>query len=265
MHAYCNLPRRRIGPACLLAAWLCGCATAPPGPAGATIWEKAGRAVVSVSKDPYTLAPALGAAVFQIGKLDEEVSAWAASHTPVFGSRGNAAEASDWLRRAGLAAWLSTGIASPVAAGGNAAGTRLLRLAAGAAAIAGAGGATRLLKTRVGRGRPFGQDEESFPSGHATGAAVGARLTAEHLRLYGLTPASQRIADAGLLGVAVLTGWARVEAGMHYPADVLAGAAIGNFFAALAGEALLRPGGPLALRFYRAPLGGWVAQLTLSF
>jgi hypothetical protein len=35
--------------------------------------------------------------------------------------------------------------------------------------------------------------------------------------------------DAGLTGLTLATGWARVEAGFHYPSDVLVGMAIGDF------------------------------------
>ena len=38
-------------------------------------------------------------------------------------------------------------------------------------------------------------------------------------------------ARVGLYGLAGTTAWARIEAEKHFPSDVLAGAALGNFFA----------------------------------
>jgi signal peptidase II len=54
----------------------------------------------------------------------------------------------------------------------------------------------------------------SLPSGHATYAAlvVGA-----------LWPLMGRRGRIGLVLYAALVGWSRIAAGMHFPADVLAG------------------------------------------
>jgi membrane-associated phospholipid phosphatase len=55
---------------------------------------------------------------------------------------------------------------------------------------------------------------------------------------------TRRSLQAGLYGVAAATGWARVEAGVHYPTDVLVGYAIGQFIARFGYHAFLyaRPG-----------------------
>jgi hypothetical protein len=46
-------------------------------------------------------------------------------------------------------------------------------------------------------------------------------------------------AQLALTALAAGTAWARIEAGQHYPTDVLAGAALGNFIAILIHDAFL--------------------------
>ncbi|WP_157632486.1 phosphatase PAP2 family protein, partial [Bacillus cereus] len=66
----------------------------------------------------------------------------------------------------------------------------------------------------------------SLPSGHATYAAmvVGA-----------LWPLMGRRGRLSLMLYATLVGWSRIAAGMHFPADVLAGWTLGWSCTALAG------------------------------
>jgi len=47
------------------------------------------------------------------------------------------------------------------------------------------------------------------------------------------------VIDAGLTAVTLGTGWARVEAGFHYPSDVLVGMAIGDFNGAFFNDAFM--------------------------
>lgn len=83
------------------------------------------------------------------------------------------------------------------------------------------------LKYTVGRTRPNGQDNVSFPSGHTAKAFLGATLLAHE---YGHI--SPWIPIAGY-GVATATGVLRVLNNYHYVSDVLVGAAIGILTAEL--------------------------------
>lgn len=70
---------------------------------------------------------------------------------------------------------------------------------------------------------------DSFPSGHTSGAFVGAGLVCAHhlhLPLYG-HPYADAAACVVATGAAVSTGVLRLVADRHYVTDVLAGAAIG--------------------------------------
>lgn len=91
---------------------------------------------------------------------------------------------------------------------------------------------TRLLKDLVGRERPsyagttVTAADQSFPSGHASGAAVLAGVLL--ILLWPRTPQRWRmpLAFAAVLS-AGLIGWTRLALGVHYLADVVAGLALG--------------------------------------
>jgi membrane-associated phospholipid phosphatase len=91
------------------------------------------------------------------------------------------------------------------------------------------------VKVAVGRERPRLEGIEttgplpsslSFPSAHAATSFAGATL------IGGLEPRVRR----GLFGAAALMAFTRPYLGVHYPTDVLAGAAVGT----LIGHALAR-------------------------
>lgn len=118
-----------------------------------------------------------------------------------------------------------------------------------------------------GAGAPLGQNDNSFPSGRASRrAGVSARLTHNTLGNYDLPRAARVASNAGLAGLALMTGWGRVEAGKHRPADVLADAALGNFFAVIGTETVLRPaaGESTALNVSPCP-DGWALDVSFPF
>jgi len=55
-----------------------------------------------------------------------------------------------------------------------------------------------------------------------------------NIKYLPLEPSTQELLSYSLNGLTALTAWARVEAGVHYPADVLSGWAVGYFIAQLA-------------------------------
>ncbi len=182
--------------------------------------------------DPATWIPAAGAIVFAASGADESVSAWAAERTPLFGSRDSARRWSTDLRNAThMGMMVTAGLrtdALEVPVWGTQFGVGLIgRNAAGP------------IKGYTGRTRPDGSDDESFPSGHATAAFTYAGLASRNLRASRLPPAAQRGIRIGLTTLAAGTAWGRIEGGAHYPSDVLAGAAIGNFLAVFLNEAIL--------------------------
>ena len=248
----------------------CGSHTAGPvwgQDATLTPWSaRLESALLAAATDPFTWLPAAAAGAVQIGGLDDEIAEWANEKTPIFGGRQAADEASDLLRATSLGIYVVAGLAAPVSAAEDPVRTKAKGFAVGAAATAVTAGAVRGLKEATDRERPLGQDDDSFPSGHASLAAVGARLTRDTLRYYELPPSARMATDAGLAGLAMMTGWGRVEAGEHHPADVLAAAELGNFVAVFATEAFLRGSARSVPSLNMAPAGdGWAVQATFAF
>lgn len=81
----------------------------------------------------------------------------------------------------------------------------------------------------VGRERPSGGNNASFPGGHAAGAFAGAGASCVHHLELGLF--GHPVADVGwcaaLVGVASASALARTAADKHYMSDTLFGVAIG--------------------------------------
>ncbi len=77
---------------------------------------------------------------------------------------------------------------------------------------------TELIKVSVGRERPNGQDNQSFPSGHTSNAFAMATVAQRH---YGWKLGIPAYGLAGLMGVS------RIHQDKHGLSDVVAGAALG--------------------------------------
>lgn len=234
---------------CLLAgllaaalAWsLQGCATAgrdlEPGdywPSGER-WRQAGRTAIA---SRGTWVPLIGAGLVSIDDWDEEISDWAAEHTPVFGSREDASDASDTLRELTRIAMVGTVVAVPSGDGAWEWRPERLLLEVGATQVTEL--LTRSLKDATGRERPDGSNDRSFPSGHASQSAVAAALACRNVdQIPGLANGWGGALKVSFRVLAAGSAWARVEAGVHYPSDVLFGAALGNFVAVLLHDAFL--------------------------
>jgi membrane-associated phospholipid phosphatase len=79
-------------------------------------------------------------------------------------------------------------------------------------------GYTSVLKVAVGRERPNGADNRSFPSGHAANAFAMAAVADRHYGWKVGLPA---------YGLAAVVGASRVRVDAHYLSDVVAGSTIG--------------------------------------
>jgi hypothetical protein len=230
----------------MLALILAGCGTLPSGRGwgeDATWrpgWERVRASAANAARDPWVWAPLAGAAVLQIDDLDERTSDWAREHTPVFGSQSSAEEWSDDLRTASAVAHYITIVATP---SGDEFGEWLANKAKGTlvdvAAVSSTVAITRTLKKTVGRTRPNGADDESFPSGHTSSSAVHTRLASRNLQSIDMPVGVRRTLDIGLYALTIGTSWSRIEAGWHFPADTLFSMALGNFMASFVNDAFL--------------------------
>lgn len=220
--------------------------------------ERLARSAVAAARSPHTWIPLAGAVVFGATDLDREVSEWAAEKTPLFGS--DAESASDTLRGLAAGGYLLTALAVP----SDSSASRATGLAVGLSAVALERATVSGLKQLVSRDRPDGSDDLSFPSGHTSLAATTATMAADNLAYTDLPEGAGNTARVGLYGIAAGTGWARIEAGKHYPSDVLAGYAIGHFIARFTYHAFLMNGEeepPVQIALAPLP-GGAVLTLT---
>ena len=250
--------------ACLLCS---ACASLPDGSRwgdSATLtpgWQRAKVSALDAAKSPWVWAPLVGAAVLQIDSWDEDVADWASDATPVFGSMERAEDWGDGLRDASVVGYVASVLATP---SGEVDGDWLEAKAKGAMVGAGAfaatAGTTSGLKSLTSRERPNGSGDDSFPSGHASTAAVFNTMTVRNLQVTEMSSPLRTTFEIGAGAITAGTAWARVEAGAHYPSDVLVGVALGNFFAAFFTEAFLglEPGARLSFSAEPAPGGGLV-------
>lgn len=171
---------------------------------------------------------------------DRKVSDWAREQTPVFGSQQNAEDWSDDLKSAATLAFHASVLATPSGADPlewfqDKARGYLVE----GAAIWLTSRVTQELKASTDRERPNGLARESFPSGHSSSAAVHARLASLNLDSMELDHAVRHGLRFGLDATVLGTSWARVEAGWHFPSDVLFSIALGNFLACFIHDAFL--------------------------
>jgi membrane-associated phospholipid phosphatase len=228
--------------------------------------KKIPRAALNALLDPQTFVPAAGALVFGLSKWDKKVSHWATDHTPIFGSIQNAQNDRLYLEIPLYTEIFITALATP--SGDDSKDwvySKLKGMAVEGAAELVTAGATSLLKEATGRSRPNGGGK-SFPSGEASAAFSSVALSNRNLDSIEL-PQEVRIPLKVvniLLGTSV--AWARVEAQAHFPSDVLAGAALGNFLSNTVHDAFLNLPKEKTYGFSIFPTkGGVMAQLYFTF
>lgn len=206
---------------------LCGATVPLTVTAGPDFWpsgEQWRDAAVGALTDPYSWIPAAGAAVTGLTGLDRTIADWAVDETPLFGSPESADDASDYLVAATHVAMLASAVAVPAPWK-----ARLRRMLVEEAATVATEMATNVLKGATDRQRPDASDEKSFPSGHSAHAFVYTAMGSMNIEALPVKEPVQTGLQVGLTSLATVTAWARVEAGIHYPSDVLFGAALGNF------------------------------------
>jgi membrane-associated phospholipid phosphatase len=212
----------------LLAAVCCGCSHVD--------WHRIGAAAEQAATDPLSWGGTGAAALFAVNgnSLDVRLSDWARRNTPVFGSRQKALNASDTLRDTADYGAKLTALLVPTPKRGNdwlwdKTQTLVLESVSASMTL----NTTGVLKRATDRRRPGNSDStDSFPSAHASSAF--------NVQQFRLPSPARNLLSAGFLTLAGGTAWARVEGGVHYPSDVLFGAALGNFFAIFIHEGFIR-------------------------
>ncbi|KMQ51084.1 hypothetical protein CHISP_2007 [Chitinispirillum alkaliphilum] len=182
--------------------------------------------------------------VIALSGEEKNIVYWASGTTPLFGSQERAEQISDYLRYVSLG---TTALIysfknfpreewDPRDAAFNAA-------AAGAATTITAS-TTLGLKYSTSRLRPDSSDTHSFLSGHTSIAAVSNTLSFNMLEGVSLPRSYRAFSRCGLTALTAATAWARLEAGKHYPSDVIAAAVLGRFIANLTYRTIMGPYSP---------------------
>ncbi|MDF7808416.1 phosphatase PAP2 family protein [Pontiellaceae bacterium B12219] len=225
---------------------LSGCGTLPNGQRWgqhATLapgWDRVRHAAWNAASSPNVWAPVGTALLLQIDGADQSISDWAYENTPVFSTHRKATDASNALDGFSMVMFGITALATPSGSDSEEWTSAKLRgtgiqLTAPLLTL----GTTELLKSASNRTRPNMDDNESFPSGHSSSAAVNSMLAIKNTDSLLIPGWSKTTLKTGLYILPYATGWARIEGGRHYPSDVLAGIALGNFFGAFINDAFL--------------------------
>lgn len=217
--------------------------------AGATLmpgWNKVKQSALNAAKDPHTWVPLIAALAFGIDDFDQQTVDWASEHTPLFGGIEDAEDASDVLKDLSGVNYLITALAAPSGPGSEGISNKAHGLGIGILAIAANSGLSNAIKSASDRKRPDKQHpngkDNSFPSLHASHAAIAARLASRNIEHIRLREAHKDLWQCSSYTLAGLSAWARVEGKRHYPSDVLAGYALGNFLGAFVNDAFITPG-----------------------
>ncbi len=197
-----------------------------------SVLQRLGSSAANAVRSKDVWIPVAGAAFLQIGSLDEDLSEWAIRERPIFHSQSDAALASDRMRQTASLSYFAATLASHRYCRDGWSSRNVSRdCLVGFAAYQLNYHATDEIKSRVGRGRPSGDNDRSFPSRHASSTAVWSRLATLQLEECDEHPKVRDAFAKGMTTLSLGTGWARVEAAQHYPSDVLVGYALGNFSA----------------------------------
>jgi len=205
-------------------------------------WSTIKTSAKSALYNPNTWVPLAGAALWSIDDWDHQTVEWAAEHNPLFGSREDASKASDDLKSLSRINYGLSVLATPSGTGRDKFINKSKGLAAGALAIYTNSRVSQRKKSLSKRKRPLQSTaDDSFPSLHTSTTSVAAALAASNIEHTALSTTQKSLWRWSSYSLAGLTGWARVEAGVHYPSDVLVGYALGNFIGIFFNNAFIAP------------------------
>lgn len=190
-------------------------------------WGQLKQRFVDTVRRPVFWAPLATAAALQLNDEDNRLTERLREDTPLFGSTGDARDASNDLSDLTKLSYLVTAAIAPVSHEANWARSKARLLFAEWAGVEATGAVTGWFKEASDRERPDARDRRSFPSGHTSKATVQAQLAILNTEYLPVAESTRSLMSTGFNAMAVGTAWARVEAGRHHPADVLAGWSLG--------------------------------------
>jgi len=174
-------------------------------------WDRVGQAAADAATNPWTWVPLAGAGVVAIGGWDDNVSAWAQKHAPVFGSPNNAGNWSNTLRGVGEISWVTTLVTTP--SGDDPltwTGDKLKGFAVEWTAESLTNWSTQWMKDAFPRDRPDGSGKGSFPSSGASETMSFTTLSKLNLEATPMDGDVRAPLEIGLDGVAIAEAWSRI-------------------------------------------------------
>lgn len=204
-------------------------------------WPKLKSSTTQAFLDPNVWSTLLTAALLQIDDLDHEISDQLREDTPLFGSTQDARDASDDFRSLNQIAYISTALLVPGPEDVDEwFGTKAKLIGSEWLTTETAGEFTTRIQPYSDREKPNEKNGNSFPSYHTVTTTTSAQMAKLNVEYMPIGTTSQQALNYTFDGIAALTAWARVEAGEHYPSDVLVGWALGHIFGHL-GKAFIVP------------------------
>jgi len=213
---------------------LTGCATSPKNKWDTSksilpCWDSVKRSAATAANDTYTWAPLTTAFLFTLNNYDQKTLDWATKEEPRYWGLERAKKKSNEM----LDALKANLLISSLAANANSNSRLAYDLGFQLTAIGLNHAATKTLKQITDRKRidrdVSGTSKDSFPSSHASSAAIITRLTANNIDRTNISQVHKNWWKFSTFTAAALTGVERVKGKRHYPSDVFAGYALGNF------------------------------------
>lgn len=191
-------------------------------------WPQRGQ-LATAARDaalaPETWVPVATAGLLIATDYDQKWTRNMAEDREMFGQ--DAEDVSSTLRDVATGAYLITALVAPSPTLAD----KSKGLMVGASTMVLDGIVSRGLKDLTKRERPNQRNDRSMPSGHASIAASRTTMAMRNLESINMPRWTRQMTAWSLRGVALGSGFARVEANKHYLSDVLVGYALGNFVA----------------------------------
>ena len=249
---------------------LTGCVTSPKNKWDASKsilpkWNSVKRSAVNAAKDTFTWAPLTTAFLFTLNDYDQKALRWATKEKPRYWGLESAKKKSNEL----LDALKANLLISSLAANANSDSRLANDLAFQLTAIGINHVATNTLKQVTDRKRidrdVSDTENDSFPSLHASSSAIITRLTVTNIDRVNISEVQKSLWKFSTITATALTGIERVKGKRHYPSDVFAGYALGNFLGIFLTDLFLPQDEqlPLKINLFVAPYGD--AMLLLSY
>jgi hypothetical protein len=192
---------------------------------------------------PHVWLPLGLASTLRIGKFDENLSSWASKEKPVYHNQKRTSYFSDGFNDVLLYEMYLSSLLTPSLDETESLSKYALSKSKGILVVTAASRSTRYARKQIAqtarRERPNHENNQSFPSGHATEASSRNRLISKNLDSITMNSSLRTGINTLNTTMAAGTMWARIEGKRHYGSDVLAGYALGSFLSGFIYDSLM--------------------------